>query len=79
MHVNSVQPFVCVTLFLLDEGLRSISSVVQGQLVKMLITLETHGIFGSNFAYLCSNIVQPLVCKTVTMLRQISFRPVKVF
>ena len=35
-----------------DEGLLSTSLVCCGQLVKMLITLETHGIFGSNFAHL---------------------------
>ena len=30
----------------------SMSPVGLGQLVKMLIILEPHGIFGSNFAYL---------------------------
>ena len=34
----------------MDKALQSISPA--GQLVKMLITLEPHGIFGSNFAYL---------------------------
>ena len=29
------------------------SQSVRGQLVKMAITLELHGIFGSKFAYLC--------------------------
>ena len=36
----------------MDGGLLSIISAGHGQLVKMLITLELHGIFGSNFAYL---------------------------
>ena len=39
-------------LFLKDEALLSISPAGRGQLVKMLTTLEPHGIFGSNFAYL---------------------------
>ena len=35
-----------------DEALPSISLAGRGQLVIMLITLEPHGIFWSNFAYL---------------------------
>ena len=35
-----------------DEDLPSISPTGRGQLVKMLITLESYGIFGSKFAYL---------------------------
>ena len=35
----------------MDEALLSISLTSRGQLVKMLITLEPHGIFGSYFAY----------------------------
>ena len=35
-----------------DETLLSISPVGHGQLVKTLINLELHRIFGSNFAYL---------------------------
>ena len=31
----------------------SISPACYFQLVKLLINLEPHGIFGSNFAYLC--------------------------
>ena len=38
--------------FLTDEALLSINQAGRGQLVKLLITLEPHGIFGSNFAYL---------------------------
>ena len=29
---------------------------VRGQLVKMLISLEPHGIFGSIFAYICMSL-----------------------
>ena len=36
----------------MDEGLLSIISTGCGQLVKMLITVEPHDIFGSNFEYL---------------------------
>ena len=36
----------------MDEGLLSIISSSYGQFVKMLISFEPHGIFGSNFAYL---------------------------
>ena len=35
-----------------NEALLSISSTGCGQLLKMPITLEPHGIFRSNFAYL---------------------------
>ena len=37
--------------FLKNEALLSISPAGRGQLVQMLITLEPHGIFGSNFEY----------------------------
>ena len=40
-----------------------------GQLVKMLITFEPHGIFGSNSILVYLYIVQPLVCKTVARLQ----------
>ena len=43
----------------------------RGQLVKTLITLELHGIFCSNFAYLTFN----SLCKTVTRLRQSTVKP----
>ena len=36
---------------MLGEGLLSIISAGCGQLEKMLITLKSHGIFVSNFAY----------------------------
>ena len=36
-----------------DEASPSIILASQAFLVKMLITLEPHGIFGSNFVYVC--------------------------
>ena len=39
--------------FLVDEGLLSISPACCDQLVKILITLEPYGVFGSKFEYLC--------------------------
>ena len=36
-----------------DEASPSIILAGQAFLVKMLITLEPHGIFGSNFVYVC--------------------------
>ena len=44
MHVNIVEPLACIASFLMDGALLSISSASCGQLVKMLITLEPHGI-----------------------------------
>ena len=43
---TDMQNILCV-----NETLLSISPADGGKLVKMLITLEPHGIFGSNFAY----------------------------
>ena len=63
-----------------DEDSPSFILVGRALLVKMLITLEPHGIFGSNFVYLCIlNIAQPLVCKIVTRLLRALFSPVKLF
>ena len=45
-HRHALQPF------LKDEALLSINPAGRAQVVKMLITLEPHGIFDSNFAYL---------------------------
>ena len=58
--------------FFIDEALLSISPAVRGQLVKILITLEPHGIFGSYFAYEdCSNMNASSVITFFTyMLRQ---------
>ena len=38
--------------FFMDEALLSNSQTGRGKIVKLLITLEPHGIFGSNFEYL---------------------------
>ena len=52
----------------MDVALLSISPASHGQLVKMRITIELHGIFGSNCIRVYLNTVQPLVCATVTRL-----------
>ena len=52
----------------MDLALLCISPASRGQLVKMLITLEPHGIFGSNCILVYLNIVHSLVCKTETRL-----------
>ena len=52
----------------MDVALLSISPAGRGYLVKMLITLEPHDKFESNCMLVDLNIVQPLVCKTVTRL-----------
>ena len=44
------------------------SPASRGQLVKMCITLEPHGIFGLHLMRVYLNTVKPLVCKTVTRL-----------
>ena len=63
-----------------DEALPSIFLVGRVHLVKMLIILEPHGIFGSNFAYIfILNIDQPLVCKMVMRLCRALFWLVEVF
>ena len=57
-----------------DEASRSIILAGLALLVKMLITLELCGSFGSKLSLLMYfNIVQPLVCKTVTRLHLASF------
>ena len=58
----------CVTAFLVDEALLSISPADHGQLGKMLVSLEPHGIFGSNCILNYIKSVQPLECKTVAWL-----------
>ena len=47
MHANIIEPLECVTGFLMDKALLSIISASCGQIIKMHITLEPHGIFGS--------------------------------
>ena len=57
-----------------DEASPSIILAGLAILVKMLITLEPCGSFCSKFLYfIYFNIVQPLVCKTVTRLHLASF------
>ena len=51
MHVNILLPLACEITFFMDEGLLSISPACCGQLVKILISLEPYGVFGSYFAY----------------------------
>ena len=46
---------------MIDEALLSISPADHGQLVKMLITLEPDGIFGSNCKLIYFKTVQPHV------------------
>ena len=60
-----------------DEALPSIILAGRALLVKMLITLEPHGIFGSNCILMYFNTAQPLVCKMVTRLHRASFWPVE--
>ena len=55
-------------LFFMDVALLSISPARYGHLVKMLIILELHGIFGSNCIRVYLNTVQPLLCTTVVRL-----------
>ena len=57
-----------------DEASQSVILAGLALLVKMLITLELCGSFGSKFSLrMYFNIVQPLVCKTVTRLHLASF------
>ena len=55
-----------------EEASPSIILAGQALLVKMLITLEPCGSFGSNLL-MYFNIVKPLVCKTVIRLHLASF------
>ena len=59
----------------MSRTLGSISPAGHGQLVKMLITLDS--IFGSIFAPMYFKIVQLLIFKEETRLRRVSFRPVR--
>ena len=51
VYSNIVQPLACVTAFFGGRDFEN-SPTGCGQLVKMLITLKPHGVFGSKFAYL---------------------------
>ena len=57
-----------------DEASPSIILAGQALLVKMLINLEPHGIFGSNFVYLCIlTLSSHWYEKTVMRLHRASF------
>ena len=63
-----------------DEASPSIILARQALLVKMLINLEPHGIFGSNFVYLCIlTLSRHWYEKNVTRLHRASFWPVELF
>ena len=53
-----------------DQGLSSIILAGSGLLVKVLITLELHGILIKFSMLIYFNITEIQVCETVTMLRQ---------
>ena len=63
-----------------DEASPSIILAGRALLVKMLITLEPCGALVQilNTLMYC-NIVEPLVCKTVTGLHRASFWPIELF
>ena len=68
MHVIIVLPPACVTAFFFDGRGFAEPRAGCGQLMKMLIALGPHGIFGSNFAYFgYFKVDQSLVCKTVLL------------
>ena len=52
MHTYTFNHFLGIGMQNSDEAWLSISLAGRGQLVKLLITLEPHGIFLLNFAYL---------------------------
>ena len=61
-----------------DEVSPSIILASRALLVKMLIALEPHGIFGSNFVYVCIlTLSGHWYEKQVTRLHRTSFWPVK--
>ena len=63
-----VEQLAIIAAFMMDVALLSISPTGRGQLMEMLITLEPHGVFGSNCILVYLKIFQPPVCKTVTSL-----------
>ena len=58
MHIKIPKPLACETTFLIGIGLLSNCPACYGHLVKILITLEHYGLFGSSCFF---NIVQPPV------------------
>ena len=76
-----VQPLLCKKG---DEASPSIILAGQALLVKIVITLESHGIFGSNFVYFYIIMYILIVSshwyeKKVMRLHRASFWPVKLF
>ena len=70
---------MCDSPFLINAALPSIILAGRGQLEKMLITLEPHGLLASKFCMFInySNIFQPLVCKTVIGFAEHHFRKLR--
>ena len=62
-----------------EEASPSIILAGQALLVKMLITLEPHGIFVSNFVYLCILSLSSKWYEKVTWLHRASISPVELF
>ena len=57
MHVNIVVPLACVTFFLIDSTLLSVSPVGRGILVKIVKSLKLQGIFSTDMKSIHFNIV----------------------
>ena len=53
LYTNVFKHFPATGMKISDEASPSIILAGQALLVKMLITLEPQGIFGSNFVHLC--------------------------
>ena len=71
MYFNIVQPLVCKNC---DAASPSIILAGRALLVKMRITHEPHGIFGSNFVYSCIlTLSSRWYEKKVTRLHRASF------
>ena len=60
-----------------DEASPSIILAGQSLLVQMLITIEPHGIFGSNFVYKCILNCPATGMKKVTRLHRASVWPIR--
>ena len=53
IHVNIVYRLACITTFYDGRGIAEHQLYICGQKEKLLITLDSRGIIGSNFVYLC--------------------------
>ena len=67
VYFNSVQPLVCKQKS--DEASSSIILASQALLVKILITLEPRGAYGSNFEYLCISTLSSTVTSNIFACR----------